>query len=200
MLGALGVDVADSDMMEILKGLTQDGMEIDVGQDDKYFTGFDGSNLNVLDYQSQPALAADWQDIEFDAALDSGCVEHVCDSADVQGYEIEASHGSRAGQGFIVGNGNTIPNIGQATLNLVTDQNGEETKITPCFQIAKVTRPLMSVSKVCDHGYRCLFDKDKAIVMDQSGKTMCTYLCRGGLYVCRLRLKAPASFRRQGKS
>ena len=40
--------------------------------------------MNVFDYGTLPALvAADWEDFEFDVALDSGCAEHVCDSIDV---------------------------------------------------------------------------------------------------------------------
>ena len=145
-----------------------------------HFGGFDG--INLFDYSSQPALAADaagWQDIDFDGALDSGCVEHVCAQIDVPQYVVEPSAGSRAGQGFVVGNGDHLPNKGQATLNLeATDGDGAVNEIKPCFQIAQVTRPLMSVSKVCDHGYRCLVDKDKAIVTDSKGRTVCTFVRR----------------------
>ena len=57
---------------------------------------------------------SEWVDIEFEVALDSGATDHVCHSGDVPGYVIEASPGSRAGQGFIVGNGARVPNDGQS--------------------------------------------------------------------------------------
>ena len=80
-----------------------------VGQDDGYFKGFDdsGSGVHLFDYGKQPVMAADaeWVDVEFDACIDSGCVEHVCDDVDTPGYAVEASAGSRRGSNFIVGNG-----------------------------------------------------------------------------------------------
>ena len=61
---------------------------------------------------------ADWIEIEFEVALDSGATDHVCHSGDVPGYIVEASPGSKAGQGFIVGNGARVPNDGQTLLSL----------------------------------------------------------------------------------
>ena len=68
--------------------------------------------------QSILANDSEWIDVEFEVALDSGSTDHVCHSGDVLGYVVEASPGSRAGQGFIVGNGARVPNDGQAVLNL----------------------------------------------------------------------------------
>ena len=59
----------------------------------------------VVPQQSILVNDAEWVDVEFEVALDSGSTDHVCHTGDVPGYVIEASPGSRAGQGFIVGNG-----------------------------------------------------------------------------------------------
>ena len=48
---------------------------------------------------------ADWIAVEFEVADDSGATDHVCHSGHVPGYMVEASPGSEAGQGFIVGSG-----------------------------------------------------------------------------------------------
>ena len=45
---------------------------------------------------------ADWVEVEFEVALGSGAIDHVCHSGDVPGYIVEASPGSKAGQVFIV--------------------------------------------------------------------------------------------------
>ena len=67
------------------------------------------------------------------------------------------------------------------------------------FQIADVTRPLMSVGRLCDAGCKVEFDDRQAIVRDRDGVDICLFTRQqGGLYVARMRLKAPTtSFRRQ---
>ena len=65
-------------------------------------------------------------------------------------------------------------------------------KMKSCFQIANITRPLMSVGKICDQGCSVVFDSDKAIVRDAKGKEVCRFTrTNGGLYVCKMHLKAP---------
>ena len=58
-----------------------------------------------------------WEDLEFEVALDSGSVVHVCAPADCPGYLLDESPGSRRGQDFLVGDGGCIPNLGQMKLN-----------------------------------------------------------------------------------
>ena len=55
----------------------------------------------------------------------------------------------------------------------------------------------MSVSQICDHGFKCIFDKDRATVVDAEGNHK--FICerRGGLYLTPMKLKAPEPFRRQ---
>ena len=64
------------------------------------------------------------------------------------------------------------------------------------FQASPVTRPLMSVSKICRNGFKCNFTEDEAQVVDKTGKTQCVFKRRGGLYICNMRLKAPTPFTR----
>jgi len=138
----------------------------------------------------------EWIDIEFEVALDSGSMEHVCDEMDTPGYTLEESEGSKKGQNFIVGDGNRIPNQGQKELNLQPEER-QNCKIKSVFQIARVTRPLMSVGKICDAGMKVEFDAEKAVVKNSAGKEICMFLRKpGGLYTCKMKLKSP--FHRQG--
>ena len=92
-------------------------------------------------------MSADaWKDIEFEVALDSGSVVHVCSIEDCPGYRVGESPGSRRGQDFLMVDGDTIPNLGQSQLNLSDAIVGRD--IESVFQIAAVTRPLMSVIKI----------------------------------------------------
>ena len=132
-----------------------------------------------------------WTDIEFEVALDSGSVVHVCSPEDVPGYRTSESPGSRRGQEFLMGDGGTIPNLGQSQLNL---SDGPK-DIQSVFQIAAVTRPLMSVGKICDEGHTITFSDVMAIVRAKDGTELCTFRRNpGGLYVAKLKLRNPAGF------
>ena len=93
-------------------------------------------------------------------ALDSGSVVHVCSDEGCMGYLLEDSPGSKRNQMFLMGDGGKIPNQGQKSLRLADLNRGVE--ISSVFQIAKVTRPLMSVGKICDEGKQVVFDKNTA--------------------------------------
>jgi len=141
----------------------------------------------------------EWIDVEFEVALDSGSTDHVCHPSDLPGYVVEASPGSRAGQGFIVGNGARVTNDGQSVLSL---QGGDkEHTMSTTFQVAKVSRPLMSVGRLCDKGFDVLFKKDRADVLSPDNTVILSFERQdGGLYVAKLRLKRPASpFGRPGR-
>ena len=63
------------------------------------------------------------------------------------------------------------------------------------FQIAAVTRPLMSVGKICDAGPNITFDSVQAIVRDKGGSELCKFhRTPGGLYVAEMNLRNPAFF------
>ena len=134
-------------------------------------------------------MVNDWEDIEFEVALDSGSIVHVCSSTDAPGYDVRESAGSKRGQKFTVGNGGKMENQGEFDLNLATSA-GLQVKST--FQVCKVTRPLMSVGRMCDEGHTVTFDKERAIVRNADGKEIARFERRGGgLYTCKMVLKAP---------
>ena len=138
------------------------------------------------------ALLGDtWQDLEIEVTLDSGCVEHVCDAGETPGYSIVASPGSKRRQNFIVGNGHKIPNQGEVHLNLEAGVGGASKALAAVVQVAAITRPLMSVSKICDQDLICTFDKERARVTNSQGGLVCEFVRQGGLYVATMRLKRP---------
>ena len=85
-----------------------------------------------------------------------------------------------------------MPNFGQKTLNL----QGEHASFSSVFQIAAVTRPLMSVGRICDNGNKVLFEQYQATVLDKNNAEVCVFQRKpGGLYTSKLKLQAP--FHRQ---
>ena len=146
---------------------------------------------------SQVNVNEDWCDVEFEVALDSGSQDHVCDESDTPGYVLDPSEGSQRGACFVVGNGGRLPNQGQKLLNLESEVGEGAVPLQSCFQIARVTRPLMSVGKICDGGMKVEFTEKTATIKSPDGKTVCVFHRKpGGLYICKMRLKQP--FPRQG--
>ena len=99
--------------------------------------------------------------------------------------------------------GKSTPNNGEAVLQFELDgERGEKHNLESKFQIAKVSRPIRSVSVICDAGFDVLFTSTEASVRDhKSGKTVCKYLRQGGFYTNEMRLRNPLhpSFVRPGQ-
>ena len=94
-----------------------------------------------------------------------------------------------------MGDGGTIPNLGQATLNL-TDASADR-DLQSTFQIAAVTRPLMSVGKICDTGHTVTFSDVMAVVRAKDGSELARlHRVNGGLDVAKLKLRNPVGFPR----
>ena len=92
-----------------------------------------------------------------------------------------------------------MPEQGEKHLALEAPKAGDVmSAVNSTFQIADVTRPLMSVGHICDQGLSVGFDKVCAIVSDPEGNEVCRFTrADNGLYICKIKLKAP--FGRQGK-
>ena len=127
---------------------------------------------------------------EVETTLDTGATAHAADRVDFPGYTVEESPGSRAGQQFGCAGGKSLLNEGQMTINMVSPLEG--TAIQLCTQVTKVTRPLLSVTKMTEEGkLEVLCTQNKAVVKDLSGKILATFPKKHGLYVCMMRVKNP---------
>jgi hypothetical protein len=111
-------------------------------------------------------------------ALDSGAGEHVVNADDVAALTIRPSAGSQNKRHFVAANGQRIPNMGEVSMRM----KGDNGNVSSTFQVAPVTRPLHSVSRMCDIGCEVRFNKDKGIVV-KDGKIIAKYPRLGGLYV-----------------
>ena len=155
--------------------------------------------LNVFEAEDMELLVneREWEDVQFEVALDSGSIVNVCHPDDCPGYAITESAGSRAGQNFVVGDGGRLPNMGEWNLNLEAPKHQGVNMVSSIFQVAKVTRPLMSVGHICDQGLNVTFGAVYAIVRDAENNEVCRFT-RGtsGLDTAKMKLKAP--FGRQG--
>ena len=139
--------------------------------------------LNVL-----PGEETEYYEVE--VTLDIGASVHAADRVDFPGDAVEESPGSRAGQLFGCAGGKSLKNEGQMTVEMVPPVEG--TAITLCTQPTKVTRPLLSVTKITEEGkLRVLCDQIKAVILDLQGKVLATFPKKNGLYVCAMKVRNP---------
>ena len=123
-------------------------------------------------------------------ALGSGAGEHVADRIDAPGYTVTESDGSKRGQNFLAAGGHKMPNQGEMNLRLKVPNGGRaEEEISSIFQVAAVTRPRWSVSKIHDKGHWAKFTQKDATVYTAADVPVCTFERRGGLYVGKVKLR-----------
>ncbi len=149
--------------------------------DDEY------GDLNAADVEEEKEFVSD----PFEAALDSGAGEHVADDSSAAMYAVQESAGSKADQNFVTAGGGRLKNRGEMKLDLRADNGKKGRELRMTFQVAKVTKPLLSVSKICDAGFTVTFNKEMAVVLDAKGKEVCRFLRRRGLYVASMQLRNP---------
>ena len=97
-----------------------------------------------------------------------------------------------------MGNGAGLPNEGQVHLNLEVPVGADgRGPVHSTFQVADgMCRPLMSVARICDGGYTCVFTKSGATILNESKKELCRFERKNNLYVADMKLKSPEPFTR----
>ncbi len=144
----------------------------------------DGAELNTAEGE-EPEF------IEIDLTRDTGAGASVLKRADAPGHAVSESRGSRMGAAFVTAGKDRLPNEGQVNLSMApVDSNVE---INSSFQVAEVTRPLWSMSEVCDCDLEVLFTKTSASARDpkRGGRVLARAERKGGLYRSRMRVKNP---------
>ena len=94
----------------------------------------------------------DW--VEFETVMDSGAADCVGEEDMFPEVEVEESRGSKEGRCFTTASGEEVPNRGQKSVAVVTEEGNQ--KMTT-WQMAKVHKPLTSVGKVCNQNSICIF-------------------------------------------
>ena len=96
-----------------------------------------------------------------------------------------------------MGDGGAIASLGQKQLNLRDSSVGSDVQLI--FQIAAVTRPFMSVGKICDEGHNMTFDNICAVVRSKDGQELCRFHREpsGRLYVAKNEIEESCHFGQQ---
>ena len=124
--------------------------------------------------------------VKVESVMDSGASTPVAPASMMPGVPIEPSEGSRRGQRWSSASNHKIKNLGQQRLKAVTE-DGEETEVL--FQIADVTKPLVSVSAICERGNRVIFGRAGGVVQSLSTGKLIPFERRNGIYILSLWLE-----------
>ena len=119
-----------------------------------------------------------WHQIE--VVLDSGAVDSVCPKEMCPQFGIEDSYASKAGVFYTNANGGKLYNLGQTHVPIALD-TGAKTLAT--FQVADVSRPLMSVSKVCEMSNRVVSGANGGYILNLATGAATQFVKKEGMYV-----------------
>ena len=176
------LDKLDEEITEILKGTESNSEEEAINN----FYGIveEEGEIHAL-REAEPEF------IEVEMALDSGASVHAADRVDFPGHEVRESAGSKAGQKFGCAGGKMLANEGESDILMIAP-GGIGCEISTTIQIAKITRPLLSVSQMTRSGnVQVLFKQDEALVKDDQGRLLAVFKKKGGLYVANMKVKNP---------
>ena len=112
--------------------------------------------------------------------MDSGAAESVAPLDFVKHIPIKESEGSRRGQVYHAADGNKIANRGEKVIEAVTEDG---LRYHATYQIAAVTRPLNSISKICDQGNMVIFNREGGYVLNEVIGEQTHFSREQGVYV-----------------
>ena len=132
------------------------------------------------------------EDIMVEVTMDSSACRHVMAREDALGYQVYDSASSGRGRGFLVENGERVPNESQSIFNLEADNGrGATAQLASTFHVADLTKPLVSVSQICEQGFRCVPEGSQSLVTNFSVETVCRFERSGQLNTARMISKPP---------
>ena len=126
-----------------------------------------------------------------DMTLDTGATVHAADRLDFPMHEVKESAGSRVGQKFGGAGGKLLGNEGEWQV-LMISLGGTRCEISATVQIAKITRPLFSLTPMISNGDISVVRKrDEASVLNSQKRTVAVFKRKCNLYMANLRVRNP---------
>jgi len=120
---------------------------------------------------------------ELDWCLDSGCSSHMSNGK----ANFHEDKSSFIGNVKLASEKTTIAVHGKGCVNIVADVGGraERFKVNDVLRVPELRTNLLSVGKIVDRGFRVIFDKDKANIIDKNNRVVLTAYRKGELYYLR---------------
>ena len=114
------------------------------------------------------------------AIMDSGSAECVAPENIARNIPLMETEASRQGQTYHTADGGVIKNKGEKTV-MMYSEDGDQFRAR--YQITDVTRPLNSISRVCDQGNNVLFTKTGGWIINHESGRYTWFPREHGVYV-----------------
>ena len=129
--------------------------------------------------------------------MDSGASEGVAPPDMCPTYAVVDSPGFCAGQHYVSASKDKLPNLGQQILSVVLE-DGQDSNVKS--QIAGISRPLSSVSEICDSGNQVIFGRSGGMVLNLSTGKETHFARENGVYILEFWVKPNSEcLQRQGE-
>ena len=112
--------------------------------------------------------------------VDSGAADHVMPIGWLLMFLVVKSIGAIRGLHYVAADGTRIPNVGQQLVKFMT-LDGTWTELL--FQIAAINKPLVSVSKLNEAGYKVVFDENNSYIMHKKTRRVIKIKKEKGVFV-----------------
>ena len=126
--------------------------------------------------------------------VDSGAADHVLPISWLTWIVLTASLGSLRGLHYISASGGRLPNLGQRKVDFWTQ---EGTFASLIFQVAGINKPLLSVSKLIDDGWRVVFDLEECYLLHKETRKLIKMKRERGVFVIDAFVEPEPGFTRQ---
>ena len=133
-------------------------------------------------------VACTW--VQIPCAVDSGACAHVA----LPGVFGNLSPQDKITKGkYFAADGSPIDELGHQTINAVLEGG---TELQTSFDIAKITRPLLSVSQMTMNGHHVVFGKDHSYLQLNGSGRRIPLRAEGRLYMLDMWVKVPLDIAR----
>ena len=119
-----------------------------------------------------------------DVIADSGACETVMPASMCQGISLVESAGSKAKVEYEVASGKSVKNLGERHCEVYCE--GASSSMLMHFQVADIHRPLLSLSKAADQGFRSYLDSYGGWLEDTTTGEVIPIQRRGNLYILQI--------------
>jgi hypothetical protein len=155
--------------------------------------GTDGV-LNMA-WKSEPEMWNNQKWKKVKSIMDSGASAPVAPPDMLPNVTVRESPGSKRGQKFSSASKHKLKNLGEQRILACTEE-GEDMEIL--FQIADISKPLVSISSICERGNRVLFGRAGGVVINNGSGKQIPFYKENGVYVLSMWMQdADADFGRR---
>ena len=139
----------------------------------------DGDLMN-LSWRSEPEEWNRQNWVKVKSIVDSGASAPVAPPSMLPNVTVRESPGSKRGQKFSSASKHKLRNLGEQRILACTEE-GETTEVL--FQVADISKPLVSVSAICEQGNRVIFGRSGGVVVNMKSGKQIPFYKENGVYV-----------------